>query len=98
MITVKTDLNKLGHGAFKLYEDEVEKGQMTVGIKDGRMAVFHTEVSPESQGKGYAKELLDVMVDYARAHHLGVIVLCPYVGHQFKKNPEQYADIWIRHL
>jgi len=98
MLTVKTDLNKLGHGAFKLYEDDVQTGQMTVGIKDGRMAVFHTEVDPKNQGKGYAGALLHAMVAYARAHHPGVIVLCPYVGHQFKKNPEQYADIWIRHL
>lgn len=98
MITVKTELNELGHGAFKLYEDGVERGLMTVGIKDGRMAVFHTEVSPESEGKGYAKELLNAMVAYARKHQLGVIALCPYVRRQFERHPDDYADIWVTHL
>jgi len=34
------------------------------------------------------------MVDYARSYNLKVIALCPFVSAQFKKHPEQYADIW----
>jgi predicted GNAT family acetyltransferase len=34
------------------------------------------------------------MAAYARGHHLKVIPLCPFVNAQFKRHPEEYADIW----
>ena len=34
------------------------------------------------------------MVEYVRANKLKVIALCPFVNAQFKRHPEQYADIW----
>ena len=34
------------------------------------------------------------MVDYARKHDLKVIPLCPYVHAQFKRHPDEYADVW----
>jgi len=67
---------------------------MEIGIGDGRLTAYHTEVSPKAEGKGLAKKLLSHMVAYAREHHLKVIPLCPFVNAQFKRHPEEYADIW----
>jgi predicted GNAT family acetyltransferase len=53
-------------------------------------------VSPKAEGKGFAKMLLEAMVDYVRKHDMKVIPLCPYVHLQFRRHPEQYADIWLK--
>ena len=53
-----------------------------------------TEVSEKLKGQGVAKKLLANMVEYVRANKLKVIALCPFVNAQFKRHPEQYADIW----
>jgi uncharacterized protein len=34
------------------------------------------------------------MTNYARSHRLQVIPLCPYVHAQFKRHPDEYADLW----
>lgn len=98
MATIKTLLDERGNGSFKLYEGTIELGEMTVGIDDDKLTVYHTRVVPEEEGKGYAKQLLNALVDYARAHHLQVVPLCPYVHTQFQHHPEQYADLWIESI
>jgi hypothetical protein len=47
-----------------------------------------------AEGKGLGKKLLEEMVNYARKNKLKVIALCPYVFAQFRRHPEEYADIW----
>jgi hypothetical protein len=41
-----------------------------------------------------AEMAISAMVDHARKNGLKVIALCPFVHAQFKRHPEQYADIW----
>jgi uncharacterized protein len=94
MTNVETKLDQNGKGAFKLYEDKTEVGEMVVRVNDGKLTVYHTEVVPKEEGKGYAKQLLKAVVDYARAQHLQVVPLCAYVHAQFRHHPEQYADVW----
>lgn len=89
-------LNEQQHGAFRLFEDEQQQGEMAVAIRGNLMTVYHTEVNPEAEGKGYAKQLLEAMVSYARQHQLKVLPLCPYVHAQFKKHPDVYTDIWLQ--
>ena len=96
MDDVKLSLNKEGDGAFFISEGEELIGEMVVNITGTDLTVFHTEVSPKAEGKGLAKKLLATMVDHARRNHLKVIALCPYVHAQFKRHPEEYADIWKR--
>lgn len=79
--------------AFNLYEKGRKIGEMSVSIKDGKLTVFHTEVAPESEGRGYGKQLFNTMVAYVREHHLKVIPLCPYVRAQFNRHPDEYADL-----
>lgn len=80
--------------AFNIYDERGKMGEMVLSISNGQLTVYHTEVFPEAEGKGYAKLLLDHMTAYAKANNLKVIPLCPYVLAQFKRHPDQYADLW----
>ena len=94
MDDVKLNLNEKGHGAFYIMDGAEQMGEMVVGISGSNLTVYHTEVLTKAEGKGYAKKMLNAMADYARANHLKVIPLCPYVHAQFKRHPEEYADVW----
>jgi predicted GNAT family acetyltransferase len=94
MDEVKLNLNDKGHGAFYIMDGADQLGEMVVSITSSNLTVYHTEVSAKAEGKGYAKKLLNEMVDYARKNNLKVIPLCPYVHAQFKRHPKEYADVW----
>jgi uncharacterized protein len=94
MAAVKFDLNENNSGAFTINDDGKQIGEMVVDIKESKLTVYHTEVAPEAEGKGCAKDLLDAMVDYARKNNLQVVPFCPFVTAQFRRHPEEYADVW----
>ncbi|MCW3107178.1 MAG: N-acetyltransferase [Segetibacter sp.] len=94
MDEVKLSLNEKNHGAFYLMDGADQLGEMVVGISGANLTVYHTEVSTNAEGKGVAKKLLTAMVEHARKNNLKVIPLCPYVHAQFRRHPDQYADIW----
>ncbi len=96
MADIKLELDEKNHGAFNLYDEGTKIGEMTVSIKPDMLTVYHTGVDENQGGKGYAKQLLDNMVAYARANNLKVRPLCPYVHVQFKRRPDEYADIWLK--
>jgi predicted GNAT family acetyltransferase len=93
METVALDLNEKDHGAFTLLQDGEKMGEMVISIKDDHLTVYHTEVDPKAEGKGFAKILLAAMVKHARDHQLKVVPLCQFVLAQFKRHPEEYADL-----
>lgn len=94
MADIQLKLNDKKQGAFYLYEEGKQIGEMAIDIKDNHLTVYHTEVIPEMEGKGLAKQLLLNMVDYARQNKMKVIALCPYVLAQFKRHEQDYIDIW----
>ena len=94
MDEVRLNLDDKGHGAFYILDGEERIGEMVVRTLGGNLTVYHTEVLPKAEGKGYAKKLLNALVEHARANHLKVIPLCPYVYAQFKRHAREYADIW----
>lgn len=96
MSEVKLNVNSKGEGAFNLMEDMEKKGEMVVRIDGALLTVYHTEVAAQDEGKGFAKKMLDSMANYARQDGLKVVPLCPYVHAQFKRHPDEYADIWYR--
>ncbi len=91
---VKLKLNEEGQGAFYAMDGEQQLGEMVVSISGNELTAHHTEVAPEAEGKGIAKKLLQELADFARKNEMKVIPLCSYVYVQFKKHPEEYADIW----
>ena len=94
MEEIKIEINHHGDGAFYLFQDNQVVAKMLVGISASDLNAYHTEAMIE--GKGFAKKLLESMVAYAREHELKVTPYCPYVHAQFKRHPEQFADVWNR--
>ncbi|MBL0743098.1 GNAT family N-acetyltransferase [Chryseolinea lacunae] len=94
MDDIQLHLNSAGHGAFLLEKDGERLAEMVISVIGKNLTVYHTEVSEKLKGQGVAGKMLALMVDYARTHDLKVIALCPYVLAQFKRHPDQYADIW----
>jgi uncharacterized protein len=94
MNDIELKLSANGRGAFVIEEQNERVAEMEIGIAGNNLTVYHTEVADKLKGQGVAGKLLSTMVEYARAHNLKVIALCPYVLAQFKRHPEQYADVW----
>lgn len=91
---VQFRIDEKQHGAFYIMDGNEQIAEMEFGIKDSDMTVYHTEVLPKAEGKGYAKKLLETMVAYVREHNMKVIPLCPYVHAQFMRHMDLYKDIW----
>lgn len=84
------------HAEVRLFSDEVQAGKMNLAITDGKLVVFHTEVFPDFDGRGFAKLLLNELVRYAKAENLKIVPLCPYVSAQFNRHPEEYQEVWSK--
>lgn len=63
------------------------------GYQD-RVVAERVFVSPEYRGHGLAATLTEQFVDYARAHHLTVKLMCPYVKNAFRNHPE-YQELLL---
>jgi uncharacterized protein len=57
-----------------------------------RLVLRHTEVPPALEGKGLAAKLARTALDFARANHLRVVPLCPYVS-SFIRRHREYQDL-----
>ena len=53
-----------------------------------RIVFTHTEVPPPLEGKGLAAKLAHMALDFARANHLRVVPLCPYVASYIRRHAE----------
>lgn len=84
------------YGEVQLFSDDIKAGKMEISVTGDRLRVYHTEVDAEYEGKGFAKLLLNRLVSYAKENNLRIVPLCPYVHAQFKRHPEEYADVWLR--
>jgi predicted GNAT family acetyltransferase len=91
-VMIRIDDN--GKGGFYITNNDEQLGEMIVSIDGKNLTVYHTEVAEKAEGKGLAKQMLNAMTEYARRNGLKVIPLCPYVHAQFKRRPDDYADIW----
>ena len=57
-----------------------------------RLVLQHTEVPPPFEGHGIAAKLTRAALDFARANHLHVVPLCPYVS-SFLRRHREYDDL-----
>ncbi len=94
MSEVKFKLDNSRRGAFYAEDNRKQVGEMVIGLSESALTVYHTEVDPEMEGKGLAKQMLDAMVAYARKEQLQVVPLCEYVHAQFRRHPDEFADVW----
>lgn len=83
-------------GEIQLFSEDHKAGKMDISVIGKKLTVYHTEVDPEHEGKGFAKILLERLVSYARENDLKIVPLCPYVHLQFKRHPDEYSDVWLK--
>jgi uncharacterized protein len=57
-----------------------------------RMVLQHTEVPTALEGRGLAAKLTRTALNFARANHLRVVPLCPYVS-SFLRRHSEYQDL-----
>jgi predicted GNAT family acetyltransferase len=57
-----------------------------------RIHFIHTEVPAPLEGRGLATKLARTALDFARANHLRVVPVCPYVVDFMRKHSE-YQDL-----
>lgn len=94
METTKVIIEANGQGEVQLFSENRLAGKMEISVEENLLTVYHTEVNPAHEGKGFAKLLLNQLIAYAEEHQLKILPLCPYVHLQFRRHPEQYKAIW----
>ena len=60
--------------------------------QNGKLALMHTEVPPQAEGKGLAGKLAKFAFEQARQQQRKVLVYCPYISSYLKRHPE-YNDL-----
>ncbi|MNH99807.1 Acetyltransferase (GNAT) family protein [compost metagenome] len=69
-------------------------GEITYQLVDvDTWLVDHTYVNPAHRGHGFARLLLDLVVEEARENGRKIVPSCTYALEQFQQNAE-YADVW----
>jgi predicted GNAT family acetyltransferase len=88
------DLTVTHNEEAKLFEIPLDslRALLTYRRFPDRIVFDHTEVPEPLEGKGLAARLARFALDFARANHLGVVPLCPYVSSFIRKHPE-YQDL-----
>jgi len=61
-------------------------------LADGRMAMVHTGVPRELEGKGYGGQLAKAALEYAKRENLRVVPQCSFVRAYIERHPE-YAGL-----
>jgi uncharacterized protein len=65
-------------------------GSIEYAVKYGRIALIHTEVKPEFEGKGVGGALVRFAIAEARRRGLRVIPTCPFVRSYVDSHPETH--------
>lgn len=55
------------------------------------MLLLHVEVPSESRGRGFASELSQAALDFARDRGLRVVPICSYIAAYIRRHPEYSA-------
>ncbi|MGE5357887.1 MAG: GNAT family N-acetyltransferase [Bacteroidales bacterium] len=74
-------------GRFELRQGE-SLAVLEYELDGGRIAMFHTGVPPELEGRGYGAQLARAALEYARSQGLRVIPQCSFVAAYISRHPE----------
>ena len=80
-----------GASRFELLVDGL-RALLTYRRFPNRIVFDHTEVPKPLEGHGLGAKLARFALDFARANHLRVVPLCPYVSSFIRRHPE-YQDL-----
>ncbi len=80
----------LHNPAASRFEARVDGGmaECVYRMSGAVMNIVHTEVPPQSEGRGVAAELVRVALDHARAQAQRVRPSCSYVRAYMRRHPE----------
>ena len=70
--------HNVDNNKFYIEGDKEDKGYATYTITDGVMDINSTYVDPNHRSHGYAKELVDAAVAYAKSKGLKLQPTCSY--------------------
>jgi len=80
-------------GVFTLKENNKAIGRMTYSkAGEDKFIIDHTEVFDEFEGKGYGKELVKAVAEFALEQGQKIIPLCPFAKSVLERN-EAYQDV-----
>ncbi len=57
-------------------------------LSGNRIALVHTEVPPQLEGRGIGSALAKHVLEYAQTHQLKVLPLCPFIKAYIDRHPE----------
>lgn len=77
---------------FYYEKDSEELAFLTYQPNGDVLTVDHTEVSPQLEGQGIGKKLVEHVVQYARDEGKTIDAQCPFASGVIDKTPE-YQDI-----
>lgn len=80
-------------GRFELLVDGEVVAIEEYDLRGDRIALVHTEVLGGHDGKGYARALVEGVLDESRRRGLGVLPYCPYVKRLIEKRRDEYGDL-----
>lgn len=69
-------------------EDAAVAGYISYELRDGRVAMLHTEVEDAYEGEGVGSSLVEGALEMVRASGLMVLPYCPFVAAYLKRHKE----------
>lgn len=55
---------------------------------DHTLALTHTEVHPDLEGKGIGSMLVKQVLEYVEGHNQKIVPLCPFIAVYIKRHPD----------
>ena len=77
---------------FEIRADGEIVGFIDYRLRDGTMALLHTETEDRFRHEGVGGRLVQSSLDFARQRHLAVLPYCPFVQCWLADHPA-YADL-----
>ena len=77
---------------YEIRADGELAGFVQYHLRNGVIALVHTETDDRFRGQGLAGHLIQSTLDAARERHLSVLPYCPYARRWITEHPE-YADL-----
>lgn len=82
-------------GVFNGFEKDIHIGEVHfTRINEHQIAIDHTEVYTEYNGKGLGQKMVLEVFEYARNNRLKIKPRCSFVRFVFEKNPNS-QDLWM---
>lgn len=83
---------KHSENKFTIVKDGKELGLLSYVPSGNVLTVDHTEVSPQLEGQGMGKKLVEHVVNYARQEGKCIDPQCPFANGVIEKTPE-FQDV-----